>query len=165
MFRDYTKYEVYPDGRIWSYSHKKFLKPKTEKNGYQRVCLVDNSGKIKHYYIHRVIFEAVSGKPIPLGMQINHRNENKTDNRFFENLELVTPSENVNYGSGNKRRAKALTNNTKTSKQVGAFKDDKLVMTFPSTKEASRIGFNQSSVSSCCNGKQKTHKGYTWKYI
>ena len=164
MFRDYSKYEVFEDGRIYSYSHKKFLKPKTEKNGYQRVCLVDNSGKIKHYYIHRVIFESVSGKPIPEGMQINHRSEDKTDNSI-SNLELVTPKQNINWGTGIERRAKALTNNPKTSKQVGAFKNDKLVLTFPSTKEASRIGFNQSSVSSCCNGKQKTHKGYTWKYI
>ena len=26
MFRDYTNYEIYEDGRIWSYKTKKFLK-------------------------------------------------------------------------------------------------------------------------------------------
>ena len=26
-FRDYDKYEVFEDGRIWSYKSKKFLKP------------------------------------------------------------------------------------------------------------------------------------------
>ena len=158
-FRNFEKYEVYEDGRIWSYKTNKWLKPKTEKNGYQRVCLYDNEGKKKLYLVHRVVYEAVTGNPIPKGMQINHRSEDKTDNRFFENLELVTPKENVNYGTRNERVSKAL------SKQVGAFKDGKLVMTFPSTQECGRNGYNQGSVASCCRGERKTHKGYTWKYI
>ena len=30
-FRNFEKYEVYEDGRIWSYKTNKWLKPKTEK--------------------------------------------------------------------------------------------------------------------------------------
>lgn len=45
-----------------------------------------------HMQAHRLIWEAVHG-PIPDGMQINHINGVKTDNRI-DNLELVTPSEN-----------------------------------------------------------------------
>ena len=169
---NFEKYEVYEDGRIWSYSRKKFLKPKTEKNGYQRVCLYDNEGKKKLYLVHRVVYEAVTGNPIPKGMQINHRSEDKTDNRFFENLELVTPKENVNYGTRNARAAKSLSKAKKgiipkanPPKQVGAFKDGELVMIFPSTQECGRNGYNQGSVASCCRGERKTHKGYTWKYL
>ena len=164
MFRDFTKYEVYPDGKIWSYSHKKWLKPQTRKDGYQQVNLSDNDGKIKKYQVHRVVWEAVTGEPIPKSMQINHRNEIKTDNRFFENLELVTPKENVNFGSRNERCAKA-NRNGKCSKQVGAFKNNELVLVFPSTKEAGRQGFDQGAVSKCCNFKLPHYKGYTWKYI
>lgn len=43
-------------------------------------------------YVHRLIWEHVHG-PIPPGMQINHINGVKDDNRIA-NLELVTPSEN-----------------------------------------------------------------------
>ena len=164
-FRDYSKYEVYEDGRIWSYSHKKWLKPQTNPNGYQQVLLSDNEGKRKTYLVHRVVWEAVTGAPIPSRMQINHRNEIKTDNRFFENLELVTPKENINYGTGISRRAKSQTNNPKTSKSVGAFKDGELVMTFPSTAEAGRQGFNEGAVAACCRGERKTHKGFNWKYL
>ena len=164
QFRDYSKYEVYPDGKIWSYSHKKWLKPQTNPNGYQQVLLSDNEGKRKTYLVHRVVWEAVTGAPIPYRMQINHRSEVKTEN-FFENLELMTPKQNINYGSGISRRAKSQTNNQKTSKSVGAFKDGELVMTFPSTAEAGRQGFNEGAVAACCRGERKTHKGYSWKYI
>lgn len=41
-FRNYSNYEIYPDGKIWSYKYKKFLKPKTNKWGYQQVKLYDN---------------------------------------------------------------------------------------------------------------------------
>lgn len=169
-FRNYDKYEVFEDGRIWSYKYRKFLKPSTVKGGYQQVELTDNEGKCKRYYVHRIVWEAFTGAPIPSNMQINHRNEIKTDNRFFENLELVSPKQNINYGSRNERARKSLTNNPKTSKPVGAFKDGKLVMTFLSTSEARRNGFSQGNVWACCRncylreGNNK-YKGFEWKYI
>lgn len=157
-FRDYSKYDVYEDGRIWSYKSKKWLKPKTEKNGYQQVHLYNNEGKAKWYLVHRVVYEAVTGSQIPEGYEINHIDERK-DNNARSNLELVSHKENCNFGTRNSKVAKSL------SKQVGAFKDDKLVMTFQSTMEASRNGFNHCHIVSCCNGKRKTHKGYSWRYI
>lgn len=162
-FRDYTKYDVYEDGRIWSYKYKKFLKPATRKDGYQIVSLSDNEGKQKTYYLHRVVYESVTGSPIPKGYEINHRSEVKTEN-MISNLELLTHNENNNYGSRTERQAKSL------SKQVGAFKNNELVMTFQSTQEAGRNGFNNSAVSACCRncyireGNNK-YKGFTWKYI
>lgn len=163
-FRDYDNYEIYADGRIWSYYTNKFLKPSIDKDGYKVVTLVDNEGKKKHYQVHRIVYEAVSGAQIPSYMQVNHINEDKADNRFFENLELVTPKQNCNWGTRNKRISKAK------SKQVGAFKNGELVMVFQSTAEAERNGFRHSAVSSCCNncfhreGNNK-YKGFEWRYI
>ena len=162
-FRDYSKYEVFEDGRIWSYSHKKFLKPITMKDGYQQVGLYDDDGKMKKYLLHRVVWESVTGEPIPEGYEINHISEAKDDN-FFENLQLMTHKQNLNYGSRNSRASKTKTNGVR-SKQVGAYKNGELVMTFPSTAECGRQGFNQSTVAACCRGERKTHKGYTWKYL
>ena len=162
-FRNYDKYEVYPNGRIWSYISKKFLKPEKNKDGYQLIKLSDNDGKPKTYQVHRVVWEAVTGEPIPKNMQINHRSEVKTEN-MITNLELVSHKENCNFGSRNERISKANTNG-KLSKQVGAFKYGELIMTFPSLMEAKRQGFNQGHISECCNGERKTHKGYTWKYL
>ena len=158
MFRNYSKYEVFEDGRIYSYKKKKFLKPSKLPNGYQQVCLTDNDGKQKMFYLHRVVWEAVTGAPIPKGYEINHISEVKTSN-MISNLELVSHKENCNWGTRNNRISKEI------SKQVGAFKDGKLVMAFHSTNEAQRQGFHQGNVSECCNGKRKTHKGFQWRYI
>ena len=172
-FRNFEKYEVFEDGRIWSYKTNSFLKPATMTNGYQRVCLTDNEGKRKTYLVHRVVYEAVSGKPIPSGMQINHISEAKNDSRF-ENLNLMSPKENNNWGTRNERArksiSKSMTNNTKISKQVGAFQNGELVMTFPSTRECGRQGFCQVAVAACCRNcyireGNNVYKGFTWKYI
>ena len=162
-FKNFTKYEIYEDGRIWSYSHNKWLKPATRKDGYQTVSLVDNDGKNKMYYVHRIVWEAVTRSPIPPGYEINHRSEVKTEN-MITNLELMSPKQNSNYGTRNSRIAESK------SKQVGAFKNGNLVTTFQSIKEAHRNGFNSGAVSACCRncynreGNNK-YKGFEWKYI
>ena len=153
-FKDYSNYEIYSDGRIWSYKRNKFLKHQTDKGGYKRVCLTDNLGKRKMYMVHRVVYESVTGAPIPEGLQVNHIDENKTNNNI-NNLNLMTCKENNNFGTRTQR----------CSKLVGAFKDGNLVMTFPSAREANRNGFKKSHISECCNGKIKTYKGYIWKFL
>lgn len=172
-FRNFEKYEVYEDGRIWSYSRNKFLKPATMPNGYQVVCLTDNEGKSKMYRLHRVVWEAVTGSPIPKELQCNHINEDKTDNRF-ENINLLTQKENLNYGTRNSRAAKAISkankNNPKLSKAVGAFKNGELVLSFKSTMECGRQGYNQGTVASCCRNcymreGNNVYKGYEWRYL
>ena len=168
MYKDFTKYEVYPNGKIWSYSQKKWLKPYTRKDGYQQVCLVDNEGKKKNYKLHKVVWESVTGEPIPKNLEINHRSEDKTENSIT-NLELVSHKQNLNYGSRNARASKTKTNGVR-SKQVGAYKNGELVITFLSTAEAGRQGFNQSAVAACCRncysreGNNK-YKGFEWRYI
>ena len=172
MFRNYSKYEVLDDGKIFNYNTKKFLKPTTNHNGYQRVSLVDNEGKRKWYFVHRIVWEAVTGSPIPKGMQINHRSEDKTEN-MITNLELVSPKENCNFGTRNSRISKSkkgIIPKANPQKQVGAFKDGKLVMIFKSTREARRNGFDNGNVSKCCKNcylreGNNVYKGYEWRYI
>lgn len=58
-----------------------------ESDGYVRVRVLG-----KPYQAHRVIWEMIKGK-IPDGMQIDHLNHIRDDNRI-ENLRLVTHKEN-----------------------------------------------------------------------
>ena len=162
-FRDYKNYEIYPDGRIWSNLRNKWMKPKANKSGYLQVNLVDNYGKKKRYTVHKIVYEAVSGKQIPKGYEINHIDEMK-DNNSITNLQLLTHKQNMNFGTCSKRIAKA------NSKKVGAYKNGELIMTFPSTKECGINGFVQSAVSACCRNcysrdGNNFYKGFQWAYI
>lgn len=77
-------------------------------HGYKRVRLQNEKTKRRvNYQVHRLVWEAFNGK-IPDGMQVNHINEIKDDNRL-ENLNLMTQKENINYGTALDRGAKKLT--------------------------------------------------------
>ena len=39
------------------------------------------------------------------------------------------------------------------------------VIIFKSMLQTEKLGFDQGSISKCCQGKRKSHKGYIWKYI
>ncbi len=93
-------YAITSSGELWSCRdlggmgitaewHK--MKPQMAK-GYVRAQIM-RAGKQERLLCHRLVWEAWMG-PIPTGMQINHRNGIKTDNRL-ENLEVVTPQENT----------------------------------------------------------------------
>ena len=85
----------------------RLMKTQVNKNGYVRLTL-HKDGILKNHCVHRLVYEAFVGE-IPDGMQVNHINEIKTDNRV-ENLNLMTPKENTNYGTCIERRTKKQTN-------------------------------------------------------
>lgn len=165
MFRDYKDYDFTYDGRVWSFKTNKWMKPKVDKDGYHHIGLCVN-GEVNWYLNHRATYEAVSGKPIPEGMEVNHIDEDKSNNHF-DNLNLMTPKENANWGTRNERASKARINHKDMSKRVQAFnKQGNLVYDFPSAHEAKRqLGFANSNISACCLGKYKSAYGYIWKYV
>lgn len=137
----------------------KTLKLYKAPNGYMQVRLGQ-----KTYLAHRIVWEAFNG-PIPEGMQINHINEKKDDNRL-ENLNLMTPKENCNWGTGVVRNSQARLNG-KMSKKVQQYNlDGDFIKEWPSLMEIKRaLGLAQQNVSLCCLGKTKTAYGYKWKYV
>lgn len=76
------------------------------KTGYSRINL-KKDGKSKSAVFSRIVWEAFNG-PIPDGMEINHLDENKERN-CLSNLSLMTPKENSNWGTRNKRISEKLT--------------------------------------------------------
>lgn len=52
---NYSSYEIYEDGRIYSYKSRKWLTLKPRRDGYIRVRLVNDNGEIKDLYLHRII--------------------------------------------------------------------------------------------------------------
>ena len=64
-------------------------------NGYREVCFFDDKHKRKTKLIHQVVCDAFLG-PCPDGLEINHKDGNKRNNHL-DNLEYVTPSQNIRH--------------------------------------------------------------------
>lgn len=78
-------YQVSNYGRIWSVRSQKVLSPSKAPNGYLRLNLYAPNHKRKTESVHRLV--ALSFIPNPEEKpQVNHKNQNKEDNRV-ENLE------------------------------------------------------------------------------
>ena len=169
----YEGFEVSNLGRVKSLNYRRTGKAKLmtlfeTTNGYLRVALSKNKKK-DWCYVHRLVSETFLPNPENLP-QVNHKDENKTNNFVFlnedgsvdkekSNLEWKNPKDNCNHGTRNERIAKAR------SKKVLQFSlDGELIREWPSIAECERNGFNKGQVCLCCNGKKPHYKGFIWKY-
>lgn len=181
----FPKYEVNcREGIVRNVKRLRVLKPRLGGDGYPKFEM-RKDGKLNTKKIHRIVAESAFGYyGIPTdGLLVLHLDETRT-NSCIDNLALGTTKENMNFPKYKQRKSKAMTGKRhsedtrkklsealkgkpkiKLSKRVGAYKNGELVMEFESTREACRNGFNCSSISKCCSGKLKHHKGYNWKYL
>ena len=86
---------VTDDGRVWSKKSQRYLTPTKSQDGYLRVKLCYGDGKYINAFVHRIVAKVFIPNPDNLP-QINHKNEDKTDNRL-SNLELLSHKDNINY--------------------------------------------------------------------
>ena len=134
MKRLYRGYVVHSDGRIERKDGDGYIKANVRTDGYVHVTL----GKDRHR-LHRIVWEAFNGK-IPQGMQIDHINDDKTDNTL-SNLQLLTQGENVS-------KARRVV----TDKQVVDIKYLKS-LGYRQMQIAKSVGISQAVVSRVLNGK------------
>ena len=84
----------------------------------------------------------------------------------------MTPAENSNYGTRNRRVSESLTNYNSKSKPIQQTdaKTGEIVAVYPSIREAERVGnFDSGAVSACCQNKymrkgNNIYKKYLWRY-
>lgn len=151
-------YSVSDDGRVFSHTRHRELKPKTDRYGYKAVTLVKD-GKQHYTTVHRLVAKAFI--PNPLSKRcVNHINEIKTDNRVA-NLEWVTIKENDNHGTRNIRMSES-----KCKKPVMQILPDGTVRYFKGVKDAGRqTGLHRCLIADCCKGKRKTTGNSEWRYV
>lgn len=177
---DYPNYMVSNMGRVKRLSTgyyrrtEKILIPQLQSNGYLHIKLSQN-GKSKCFLLHRLVAMVFVPNPDNLP-QVNHINENKTDNRV-ENLEWCDRKYNINYGNSLMKRVRtniengvyeklAILNSKKFSKPILQFSlDGKLIKKWNSIKEIEKkLGFSYKQICNCLKQRQKTAKGFVWKY-
>lgn len=114
---DYDDYQVNEFGVVkslksWRGSNNRQLKNQLDNNGYYKVSLSKN-GKIKNHLIHHLVWDHFGdGERNGRIVQVDHKDEDKLNNHI-DNLQLLTPRENVSKG-------KSKYNNS--SKYTGVYK-------------------------------------------
>lgn len=141
---------------------ERIVKPIVLHSGYADVGLWRN-GTCKRSRVHRLVAYAFCPNDATLFKdQVNHKNENKLDNRA-ENLEWVTPKENTNFGTCIARR---IYGRIAPVDCLDRLTGD-VLKTFKSQADANAwcgVARNDGHISQCCKGMQKTAYGYRWQY-
>lgn len=101
---NFSTYEASNLGRLRSLNYKrtgntKVLKPGNSPDGYMKTMLLGDDGRYRSWTVHLFVMLAFVGKK-PLGLEVNHKNGIKTDNRL-ENLGYVTRSQNAQHSFDN----------------------------------------------------------------
>lgn len=137
-------YEVSNLGRLKSLrnNHIMSLCPNSRKYLGANLC---RNGEVKGIHIHRLVAEVFCDRPDGKDV-VDHINNNKNDNRAC-NLRWVTQQENVRFSS----RVRPVV------RSDGKF--------YESLRAVAEDGFNAPTVCECCQGKHKTHRGFTWAYV
>lgn len=163
----YPQYLISNYGNVYSRNVNRILKQSTtrKENGYRLVWLTKNN-HTKGFLVHRLVYETFVGE-IPDGLQINHIDENKFNNHL-DNLEIVTPRENLLYGNGMKRRIETLHKKYPdwSSNLRKPCINETTNIAYISVSEAAKLTNGKvGSISNACTKKRKTYRKEVWSYL
>lgn len=101
-------YEVSDLGRVRSlkFGKERILKNHTLPSGYVQIGLSKNSN-VKRFLVHRLVAQAFIENDNIFNTEINHRNEDKSDNKV-SNLEYCDRQYNMTYNDLHKRKKNHL---------------------------------------------------------
>lgn len=154
-------YMISNKGRVMSLKNKiTILKAGANADGYRQVCL-SNNGRRWFRVCRLVGLHFVSG--YQLGLQINHINENKSDDRA-ENLEWVTSKYNNNFGTRTERASKSVSKKLRKA-IVMCDLSGNAIRKFDGVRLAEReTGIKGIRNAILGKERHKTAGGYRWAY-
>ena len=151
-------YQISNFGKIKSIGYGKSLLLKPFKDRKYLSINLYKDKKCKKYKIHRLVAQAFIPNPNNYPI-INHKDENKYNNYVY-NLEWCDIKYNNNYGNRGKKISE-----TKSKIICQYDLNGVLIAEWKGIKSIDiGVKINFSDISRCCNNKQKTSKGFIWKY-
>ena len=161
-------YKVTSEGNVFSVRSNMELSPTLDKDGYCKVSLSFKNNR-KSYRVHRLVAFAFIDNPEDKP-QVNHINGIKSDNRP-ENLEWVTSSENLIHKYRVLKVVSPLLGkkgelSIHSKPVVKLSKEGVFIEKYACQREAViKNNGNFGHISSCCQGKRKTHLGFVWMFL
>lgn len=153
-------YQISTNGRVRGFVRVKgkILSPHKNEDGYLQIRL-HKDGKKYSKYVHRLVAMAFIPNPKNLP-EVNHKDENKRNNSV-NNLEWCTHEYNITYGTCQKRSSDSYA--ARTIPILMFDLEGHLLARFDNFRQIEQeLGFDHSTISSCCNGRYKTSHGYIW---
>lgn len=136
---------------------KEIIMKQNIRRGYYYVGLSKN-GKVKNYFVHRLVAEAFLDNPDNLPC-VNHKDENKLNNNV-DNLEFCSVFYNNTYGTRLQRFSVKMRNRKEWSKPIDVYDlNMNFIETLPSIEECGRkYNVLPINIKHCCNGGYKDNK-------
>lgn len=147
--------------------------PRKEGKPRQQIGL-SREGKVIYPVLSRCIWESFNGE-IQGNLQVNHIDEDPLNNKL-ENLNLMTPKENTNWGTCITRRAKTMSETRKGTELYETNPNAKPILQYTPEGEfikrwdcaryaIEELKLSQSSLSSHLHGKRcKSVGGFVWRF-
>jgi hypothetical protein len=155
VINGYSKYEISNFGRIRNI--KGLILKQGLNAGYFIINILDNNGKRKKFYIHRLVADAFLDIE-PNNLQVNHKDGNK-ENNIITNLEWVSQSENIKHAYDN-NLIKRYNIEIEQYTLEGIF-----LKLYNSLRDAANeTNTDSASIINVCKGRRKTAGGFIWKY-
>ena len=155
--KNFPKYSVTKDGKVYSHCRKRYMTLKLKMDGYLVVNLrKDNKPYQKR--IHRLVAETYLPKPNNYKI-VNHIDGDKQNNKL-ENLEWCTNADNINHAL----KTSLLKRNYKKVVQIDP-KTNNIIKIHKSVREASEYaGVCMTTMARACKSG-KVYSGFKWKYF
>ena len=165
----YEEYSVDTNGVIYS-KRGRPLKYSINPSGYQIVNFYVNHHR-KGFAIHTIVAKQFIPNTDVSKTQVNHKDGNKQNNKV-ENLEWVTPRENVRHAIDVLGYDKTGANNPNAKSVTAYYCDGTIYKVFPSLVDAAKefvVGSRNPAIIVDCiwralHGIRHTYKGYYWRY-
>lgn len=169
--KGYEEYQIDTNGIVYTKKGHP-MKYSLNHNGY---CIINLSihNKIKGFGIHTLVAKQFISNDKPLEKtQVNHKDGNKQNNNV-DNLEWVTPKENVRHcidvlgehlgaKNPNAKKIKGIDKNTHEEKYVfDSIVDGAKYF----CKDGENYRYIQHSIWRVLKGMRKTYKNCYWEYI